>query len=322
LFLFILCFIQFIVVVLILENVIADDSIRFSTEKATFSVKFKDEVSPYRVLGVFVLPDETLKIMAVDRDKSIVFDLTASDGTVIEESAQSWKWRAPQKAGLYPIKISKPIINDSIILNVFVMVPYRKINGEYLGNYRIGTYPTIPLKKLPIYKPPVGFIEVTEENENTLLSPHFSLKQFLCKQDSGYPKYLVLRERLLLKLEPILEKVNQNGYPSHTFHIMSGYRTPYYNKAIGNVRYSRHVYGGAADIFIDEHPKDDIMDDLNGDGKINYEDAGILYNIIDGMYGKPWYDVFIGGLGRYKKTAHHGPYVHIDARGFRARWGD
>ena len=30
----------------------------------------------------------------------------------------------------------------------------------------------------------------------------------------------------------------------------------------GNVKYSRHVYGGAADIFIDENPKDEMMDDF------------------------------------------------------------
>jgi uncharacterized protein YcbK (DUF882 family) len=102
---------------------------------------------------------------------------------------------------------------------------------------------------------------------------------------------------------------------------MSGYRTPYYNKAIGNVRYSRHVWGGAADVFVDHDPKDDLMDDLNGDGHIDYRDAAVLYDIIDDLYGRPFYARFLGGLGRYKKTASHGPFVHVDVRGFRARWG-
>jgi hypothetical protein len=82
------------------------------------------------------------------------------------------------------------------------------------------------------------------------------------------------------------------------------------------------VYGDAADIFIDQNPKDGMMDDLNQDGKIDYKDAGVLYDIIDEMFGKPWYTPFVGGLGRYKKTKEHGPFVHADARGFRARWGD
>jgi uncharacterized protein YcbK (DUF882 family) len=103
---------------------------------------------------------------------------------------------------------------------------------------------------------------------------------------------------------------------------MSGYRTPYYNKLIGNVKYSRHLWGGAADIFIDEHPEDGMMDDLNGDGRIDCHDAAVLYDIIDQMYGKPWYERFLGGLGRYEKTNSHGPFVHVDVRGFRARWGN
>jgi hypothetical protein len=126
----------------------------------------------------------------------------------------------------------------------------------------------------------------------------------------------------LLKLELILQAVNERGYTCDTFHIMSGYRTPYYNKAIGNVKYSRHLWGGAADIFIDENPRDGMMDDLNRDSKIDYRDAAVLYDIIDGLYGKPFYASFVGGLARYRKTPTHGPFVHVDVRGFRARWGE
>jgi hypothetical protein len=88
------------------------------------------------------------------------------------------------------------------------------------------------------------------------------------------------------------------------------------------VKYSRHIYGGAADIFLDENPKDKMMDDLNQDGKSDYKDAAIIYEIIDELYGKPYYVKFLGGLARYKKTANHGPFVHLDVRGRRARWGD
>jgi hypothetical protein len=294
----------------------------FSPEKAGFSVKFKEDVSPYRVMGVYVLPQETLTVEVQDKDKTGQYVLYVSAGNTIRSGPNKWQWQAPQERGVYPLKIVRQQPGDSITLNVFVMVPYQQLKGEYLGGYRIGKYPTIPYRQLPIYKPPMGFIEVTKENEEALVSPHFKLKQFLCKQEGDYPKYVVLRERLLLKLELILEKVNEKGYRCDTFSILSGYRTPYYNKKIGNVKYSRHVYGGAADIFIDEDPKDGMMDDLNQDGKINYKDAGVIYDIIDAMYGKPWYVIFMGGLGRYKKTKDHGPFVHVDARGFRARWGD
>jgi hypothetical protein len=294
----------------------------FSAEKAGFIIKFRDEVSPYRIMSAFVLPGEELAIQVENPPPQEQYLMRTSAGASIDAKNAHWSWRAPEKPGLYPLRVVHPASADSIVLNVFVMVPFDHVRGEKLNGYRIGKYPSIPLKQLPIYKPPRGFIEVTEENQETLISAHFKLKDFLCKQEGGYPKYLVLKERLLLKLELILEKTNGKGYHCRSFHIMSGYRTPYYNKLIGNVKYSRHLWGGAADIFVDENPRDGMMDDLNRDGHIDYRDAGILYDIVDEMYGKSWYEMFQGGLGRYKKTRSHGPFMHVDVRGFRARWGE
>jgi hypothetical protein len=217
--------------------------------------------------------------------------------------------------------VSRAGSSEEILLNVFVIVPLERVEKGRLNGYRIGSYPATALKGLEIYKPPPGFIEVTKDNKDTLVSPHFRLEQFLCKQAGRYPKYIVLRSRLLLKLELLLQRVNAAGFRADTFQVMSGYRTPSYNKAIGNVKYSRHMWGGAADIFIDEEPKDGRLDDLNRDGKIDYRDAAVIYDLIDDLYGDPLYAPFVGGLGRYKKTAAHGPFVHVDVRGFRARWG-
>jgi hypothetical protein len=293
----------------------------FSPERASFSVRFKDELSPYRVLAVFVLPGETLNLELVAEGRDRRFVLAAVAGQIAPAGDRRWRWTAPTATGLYPLTLAQVEPPDSITLNAFVMVPYGDLKGETLNGYRIGSYPARPLRGLSIYRPPRGFIEVTPENQETLVAPHFRLGQFLCKQEGGWPKYLVLKERLLLKLEVILEEMNRRGYRAQTFAILSGYRTPYYNRLIGNVRYSRHVWGGAADIYIDENPKNEMMDDLNGDGRIDYRDADIVYDIIDEMYGQPWYAPFIGGLGRYKRTKHHGPFVHVDTRGFHARWG-
>jgi len=294
----------------------------FSPQKAGFAIRFNDETSSYRVMSVFILPSEKLSLEVQKPAPQGLYLLETSAGVITHRSAARWDWRAPDRPGLSALRIFCPASHDSIHLNVFVMVPYDRLQGEDLNGYRIGEYPAIPLKQLPIYRPPRGFIEVTEDNLETLVSPHFRLGDFLCKQDGDFPKYLVLKEKLLLKLELILEKVNEQGISCSTFHVMSGYRTPYYNKLIGNVKYSRHLWGGAADIFVDEHPRDGMMDDLNRDGQINFHDAGVLYDIIDRMYGKPWYQRFLGGLGRYEKTNSHGPFVHVDVRGFRARWGD
>src|SRR2546427_736219 len=128
-----------------------------------------------------------------------------------------------------------------------------------------------------IYKPRPGFIEVTKDNQDERLSPHFRLKQFHVKQQmSEWPKYVIVQTRLLLKLEEVLARVRRSGYHVDTLHVMSAYRTPWYNRAIGNeTTYSQHLWGSAADIFVDDDG-DGTMDDLNGDKRIDREDATVL----------------------------------------------
>ncbi|HEV8510868.1 MAG TPA: D-Ala-D-Ala carboxypeptidase family metallohydrolase [Gemmatimonadales bacterium] len=243
------------------------------------SVVFRNSVST-----LTVLPGETVALEAMDR---------------------RWTWTAPHKPGLYPIRVVSNDQRDSIMIHAFVLIPYTQLRGEYLNGYRIGRYPARAL-------PPAGFIEVTPATENVMVSPHFRLKQFLCKQGGAYPKYVVLNEALLQRLEQLLELANASGYSASTFYVMSGYRTPAYNRALGNVLYSRHTWGSAADIFIDEN-HDGRMDDLNGDGTSDERDAEVLYRLFDGPQSR-------GGLGKYHATRSHGPFVHVDIRDRRARW--
>jgi len=293
----------------------------FSPDTTEFTVAVRDVNVRYRVFAIYVLPGTEIPITVLQDDHGGSYTCEASAGLVQSSGGSSWVWTAPTENGLSTIVILGDGV-DSLVLNAFVLLPLDLVEDGYLNEYRIGEYPKQPYKGLPVYEPPDGFVEVTPENADTPLSPHFTLRQFLCKQNGDWPKYVVLRELLLLKLEMVLQKANEQGYACPTFHVMSGYRTPYYNKSIGNVKYSRHQWGGAADIFIDVDPQDELMDDLNEDGTINWKDAAILYDIIDDLYGHPSYEPFVGGLARYKKTANHGPFVHLDVRGFRARWGD
>ena len=120
-------------------------------------------------------------------------------------------------------------------------------------------------------------------------------------------------------LEGLLEAVRQAGYPADTFGVISAYRTPYYNELIGNVPNSRHVYGDAMDLFVDVDG-DGRMDDLNGDGERNAADVDLLFEIVQGYKQLPGARLLVGGVGRYYGTIRHGGFVHVDARGFRARW--
>ena len=291
----------------------------FRPEKAGFSVQFKEEISPYRVMALFALPNQAITVRALHEDEGKAFTLKAVKGKVYQTAPRAWKWSAPSKPGVYPLAVTDLSTAETVTLNAFVMVPFDRLEKECVNGYRIGAYPSCPPNTN--LSEPEGFIEVTQANGEVLLSPHFRLKQFLCKQKGEREaKYLVLRERLILKLEILLEEVNRRGIRADTFHVMSGYRTPAYNKAIGNVKFSRHLWGEAADIFID-HNGDGMMDDINGDGKVDKKDAMLLAEIIADLADHDWYLPYVGGLGAYAKSAVHGPFVHVDVRGTKARWG-
>lgn len=264
------------------------------------------------VLGVLATVPVPPYRNLVFRDPVSTFTVLPGETVALEALDRRWTWTAPAQPGLYPLRVASSDQRDSITIQAFVLVPYDRLRGEYLNGYRIGRYPTRPLRGLDIYRPPVGFVEVTRDNENTFVSPHFQLKQFLCKQSGSFPKYVVLNEALLQRLEELLALANKSGYAVSTFYVMSGYRTPAYNRAIGNVMYSRHTFGSAADIFVDEN-HDGRMDDLNGDGVSDVRDAEVLYRLFDGPQKG-------GGLGKYHATAAHGPFVHVDIRDRTARW--
>ena len=124
-----------------------------------------------------------------------------------------------------------------------------------------------------------------------------------------------------MRLEALLESLNDDKtIEAETFFVMSGFRTPFYNTAIGSARFSRHMYGDAADIYVDVKPRNGTMDDLNRDGKINKADADFLYDYAQKLY-RSRDDLPKGGIGAYRANAVHGPFVHVDGRGSTARWG-
>ena len=283
------------------------------SERSSFSVRFKQEVTPYPVLAIFVLPGERVPLEVLPAHSTDSYITLAFGGRLERMGSHRWRWTAPEGKGLYPILVRDSLSGETVTLNAFVMLPAPA--AATLNGFTIGSYERRPLRGDSAYRRPAGFVEVTEVNRGALVSPHFSLGQFVSKQPGGFPKYLVLRERLLLKLELVLEEARKAGMRLTTFRIMSGYRTPSYNRKIGNeTRYSRHVYGDAADIYVDEDA-DGSMDDLDGDGRVTLDDARALAGVVDSLAGLE------GGLGLYEATAEHGPFVHVDVRGRRVTWG-
>lgn len=197
-----------------------------------------------------------------------------------------------------------------------------KISGS-VGTYRIGYFPGERGRAISeAYENPEGFIEVTPENQDMRVSEHFRLRDFLTHDQAGvWPKYLVLREPLVDKLELVIQELEDQGIPVRNVQVLSGFRTPQYNLALGDgsgrARDSRHQFGDAADIYIDSN-RDGRMDDLNGDGRVNVRDTRIILAAVERV--ERTYPDLVGGTGLYHATGAHGPFAHIDVRGIRARW--
>ncbi|HKJ17107.1 MAG TPA: D-Ala-D-Ala carboxypeptidase family metallohydrolase [Xanthomonadales bacterium] len=296
--------------------VLSSSALGWNDDRLSVPVMVNGHIIPYPEFAIFVMPGTPISAGFVD----------SGGGASVRWANQvmnhsSRQLVAPDNPGLEVLEITDHATGESCVISVFTMVPAANVgkNGR-LNGYRIGRYPDEPLRGLDIYLPPNGFVEVTSKNRHTKVSPNFTLGEFVSKQESGYPKYVVLRSSLLLKLENILATLNLQGYPTDGFVIMSGYRTPFYNRAIGNVQYSRHVWGGAADVFINNSPIDGKMDDLNKDGKVNRADARWLADFIENMYEQGSFGPRVGGVGVYGSNSAHGPFVHIDVRGTRARW--
>ncbi len=269
------------------------------------------------VFSLFAAPGEEIRLgLALGDARQMRLTL---DGEPFGESGPSdWTLEAPVEPGLYPLLLQHVETGERTRLNLFVgtLLPE---GDEALEGYRIGPLPSGHSEHPDMYLRPGLYFRVTPENVHTQLSEHFTLGQFLCKQEAEFPKFVIVRESLLILLEGLIEAVNEAGYPVETFGIISGYRTPDYNHGIGNVPNSRHVYGDALDFYVDQDG-DGLMDDLNGDGDNNRLDVDLLYDIVDEFKQRPENRRLFGGVGNYYKTPRHGGFVHVDTRGFRARW--
>ena len=228
---------------------------------------------------------------------------------------------APPQSGIWRLQLSAPgFLQDVGEMSVITRVPFSEKRGAYLNGYRIGFYATEFEGRTDRYAPPAGFIEVTPENQDLAVSTHFRLRNFLTKdQFSVWPKYLALDLRLIDKLELVLQELNAMGVRAEHLAVMSGFRTPAYNGPGegGRARLSRHTYGDASDVWVD-NDRDGYMDDLNGDGRRDIGDAHVMLRAVDRVERR--FPELVGGAGLYRDNGAHGPFIHIDARGYRSRW--
>ena len=140
-------------------------------------------------------------------------------------------------------------------------------------------------------------------------------------QRSVLPKYVIVDPLQIDKLELTIQELQRAGVKAEHVHVMSGFRTPQYNAGGGNTagraNLSRHMYGDGADVYVD-NDRDGQPDDITGDGRVTTRDAERFAEAAEAV--EKAHPELIGGIGIYKACCGHGPFTHVDVRGYRARW--
>ena len=315
-----LLFVGVPVLVILVTKVVAGTEVRSALSNASL---FKKAPPP---------PAELVNVpVAVPRDRVIVLEdsLFGRSGKLkVRLLGGTDAERIPGLKNLFgaeaiarPSVLGMATVDDPQAFAFITLRPWREKRGAYVGPYRMGWWPGERSVVAANYENPVGFIEVTPDNQSTRLSSHFKLSDFLTHdQDRIWPKYVVLREALLDKLELVLTTMEGHGVPTQNVRVLSGFRAPYYNSGLvaeGAARASRHQFGDASDIIIDNN-RDGRMDDLNRDGRVDFRDTEVILRAVERV--ERTYPELVGGLGLYAGMGPSGPFAHIDVRGSRARW--
>jgi hypothetical protein len=282
-----------------------------AVEAGSLELRINGRVTTWDTLAVFVMPGETLALELPPGAPATGW--AASGGTLIEAGPGRTDWVAPERSGLHPLVA---VCGDvAKLVNAFVKVPFERLRNGQLNGYRIGRYPKS--NPFPQFRVPDGFIEVTPDLLDTPLSPRYTLRQFVPGRPGGWPAYIALREELVLKLELLTDLIREKGHACTRLAVMSGYRTPAWQYNEGSGRNSAHIYGGAADIYVDENG-DRCLDDLTGDGSSTSADSRLLASYVDELEQR--HPELVGGVGWYRRTRARTAFVHVDVRGQRTRW--
>jgi len=245
----------------------------------------------------------------------IPFADTGSVQALLSESARPLEARfeAPSTPGFYRLALMKGterVLVDGPALSV--MVPFSAKLGSTLNGYRIGVYVAERLGARSDEPAPPGFVEIGEDELDLPLTKHLRLADFVTHDNQeSWPRYAALDARLLDKIELVVAEIGRlsgKGEDAHLeLDVHSGFRTPIHNRRVKRAaRDSRHQYGDAADIAIDS----------NGDGKLTFGDTRLVARAVELVEQE--HPDLVGGMGLYNRGG--ASYVHIDARGRRARW--
>lgn len=137
------------------------------------------------------------------------------------------------------------------------------------------------------------------------------IKSFLCRDhfyaankedlDANASQFWLVEESLLYLILDFIQALEEDGYDKYGFYVRESHRHPQNNLDRRGASQSLHIYGKAADL---------VIQDINQDGLISQRDKDIGLKVLEDLVGDR------GGVGLYPGTST----IHIDTRGYRARW--
>ena len=268
----------------------------------------------------FALPNDTVSYpvaVASRAGRAVQYQWMRFDNTAVPAGAPralaGATLVAPAEPGFYQLALVSGDVRRLLDApTLAVKVPFARKLAGVLNGYRIGTYLAERLGGR--HDRPDGFVEVAAHQLDLPVTKHFRLGDFLTHDaQRTWPRYAAMSPRLLDKLELVLAEIARvNGRDpaaSLMVEVNSGFRTPLHNRGVRDAAGdSRHQYGDAADVKID----------ANFDGRFTALDARLVALAAEMVERR--HPELVGGIGLYTSRRYSTPYVHIDARGKRARW--
>lgn len=284
-----------------------------------------------------VPPGENLQLtceLAGKAGSIVVF----KDDAPVQESAII-NFAVPERPGSYYIRLglmSSDPAEPPAGREICVVVPFKasgsrnadgidlRADDQQIGRYRhTSRSGNRKVKANPdSYQAPVWWFRITPTNAGFSLVPGMAAGELVApSEDTGKP-----HTDLVPVCYPMWQTVHTlrlaleaKGIPASAMKLISVYRAPPYNRAIGSNSFGRHIYGDAFDFYIDLEG-DTKASDLNRDGKRDRRDAYVVVAIIEDLMadGK----IPMGGIGVYNTIGgDHEVTMHVDNRGHRATWG-
>lgn len=276
-----------------------------------FCLVMNGKALPEHRYAVVVQPGEQIEFYLSEIEDTVLWKTDA--GEPRESENRNFIWTAPRSHGVTHLTVEYN--NKTEIYSLLLPVDGRRWRTTSLNSFPIGSYGSGNRRsEIPEY-----FFELTSGNSGTRLSTHQTLSDYLCHIEGNYPQYIALDLDIVDKIEIALAMVSQEYLEPVNVVFISGFRTPEYNLAIGNItEESLHLYGAAADIWFEAFPSNNLIDDLDRNKRIDVQDGEYIVNVF--RRAEALGLTAVGGVSAYRWNMSHGPFVHVDTRGSFATW--